>query len=174
MFLLLVGGACGGLDGAPEWSDQDLWLSVHYDTVASGVTDDTLPLQVYYDTTRNVAGYALLWATVTARNLSDQSLVGETRPGGWRFRAFGNEERTGDPTWTEGSEWFGPSSIEVITLPPGGTQTFHRRFLPLDSIVARRGPGPFHFSARLWGSVSQGPPKWLTDWIPAGSIDLVP
>lgn len=173
LLLLLIWGACRSLDGAPEWGNQDLSLSVHYDTVAGGIADDSIPLRVHYDITRNATGYPLLWATVTARNQSGRSLVGEAQPCLWRFRAYDNEERAGDPLWGEGSNPFCESALVYIDLPPGGTQTFRRRFLPLDSIVAGRGPGSYYFAARLWGSVGQGPSEWLTDWIPAGSVDLV-
>jgi len=174
--LLLAAGGCGLLEDRQVWNSEDVLLSVHYDTIPGDMTGDSLLLRVQYDTVRNAVGYPLLWVTVSAHNLSGSALVGETNPCGWRFRAYGNEARDGDPIWVEEPNPICQSELISINLPPGATQTFRRRGLPFDSIVAGFGPRTVYFAARLRGRLGNGPGpiEWLTAWTAAGSIELVP
>jgi len=135
---------------------------------------DAVQLSVQYEIVKNSAGYPLLYATVTARNLGSQPLVGVSGGCVWMFRAYDNPERAGSPVWTEGLRTACTDDQWAVELEPGATQTFPTRGLPFDSIV--NGARTYYFAARLRGSVGdeRPPGDWLTDWLPAGSLEVVP
>ena len=147
-------------------------VQVYYDTIAA----TSEPLSVQFDTLRTAEGYPILYATVTATNLSNRSLVGTT---GfychWLFTAYDNGERTGEPLWNgEGKACL--QAAYDINLPAGSTQTFPRTWLDFAAITKTRGPGTYYFAARLrgWLDGEDPPSRWLTERIPAGAVVLLP
>jgi hypothetical protein len=174
---LAAGNAGCGVIGGPDDLTPSLQVTVRLDTVPAGPGTSEFPLQVRYDLGTNSAGYSLLHVFVTATNLSDEAITGTTvATCHWMFSAYDNVERLGDPLWAESLET--PCRLQAfdLNLPPGSSQEFPMRSLPFDSIVGTRGPGTYYLSARLQGRLDGDPPpsKWLTEWIPAGSVELVP
>jgi hypothetical protein len=173
--LLVLGtAACGPVGEPAAWTARELSLSVHYDTLPGVAADDTLPLQVTYNVVTNQVGHQMLYATVTAANLTGQALVGITgRYCNWMFDAYASPDLSGEPLWSDGSSVC-PAAAMPLRLEAGATQVFPARWLPFDSIVGSRGPGTYYFGARLQGSIDGGADRWLTERLPAGRVQLVP
>jgi hypothetical protein len=161
---------------------DEVQLQVYYDTVpredSVPLSSGDLPITIVFDTVRNSVGYPMLHAHVTATNLSNRSLIGWTGTDcwGWWFRVYDNPEREGEPVWTP--RWCRGVPID-LTLPPGGTQRFPPVFIYTQAILDGHGAGTYYLSARLQGELGNdtlgtGGSYWLTDWIPAGAVNLVP
>lgn len=181
--LLAAGCASSGEpDGGAVLRAEDVRLQVYYDTVpredSVPLVPGDLPITVVFDTVRNSVGYPMLFAHITATNLSDRSLIGWTGTDcwGWWFRVHDNPEREGEPVWTPR---FCRGSQVPLNLPPGGTQRFRPVWIHTGAVLDGHGPGTYYLSARLQGTVGRdtlgsGGSYWITDWIPAGAVTLVP
>lgn len=178
--LLIVAAAAGcGSSGEPSggglWRAHEIRLQTDYDTTPPA---GEIGLDVEFDTVLTPRGDPMLYARVSATNLSDRDLVGETgKYYHWRFTAFGNGERAGEPLWNDEPQvGVYPSAGWSIRLPVGATQVFPNVALDFDAIIGTRGPGTYYFGARLWGWLEgRDPPGgWLTERIPAGAVVLLP
>jgi hypothetical protein len=166
--------ACADSAG-PRWHPDALHLSVRYEAFVSGSAS---PIAVAYDSLRTPSGDLRIRATVTLTNLGDDVLSANILSGSaWAFRAYDNPDRSGDPVWGDDFTEFptGPIGYTLqggpLHLPPGETEEFLPRFIPAGSIVRRGGgAGTYYLAARLRDSDW----AWVTDWLPAGSIELQP
>jgi hypothetical protein len=170
-----VAAGCGS-GGEPlagtHWSAQEVQLQVAYDTVPP---DPDTPIAVEFDTLRNALRHPILYARVTATNLSGRDLVGLTGAScHWMFTAYDNPERAGEPLWSGEGRACSLGALP-LDLPRGGTQVFPSTYLDFDEITRTRGAGVYYFAARLRGMLGDEPPsRWLTERVPAGAVVLVP
>ena len=181
--VLAIGcGSSGEPNGGSVLRADEVRLQVYYyDTIpredSLPLWPGDLPITVVFDTVRNPVGYPMLHANITATNLSNRSLIGWTGTDcwGWWFRVHDNPEREGEPVWTP--RFCRGYPIDLM-LPAGGTQRFPPVFIYTQAILESRGPGTYYLSARLQGKLGSdtlgtGGSYWLTDWIPAGTVNLV-
>lgn len=176
-------GSTGEPSGGGLWRAHEVRLQTDYDTTAPA---GDVALDVEFDTLRTPRGDPRLYARVSARNVSDRDLVGETGLcRHWRFTAYDNAARAGTPLWSgeDPDSGFCPLAALLIRLPVGATQVFPTVALDFGGIIGTRGPGTYYFAARLWGVTNptpdaltgRDPPMgWLTERIPAGAVVLLP
>jgi len=172
-------GACGVVGDPGEWRAADLHLSAQLDTVPAQDTlnesgeRDILTVKYEYTERRNE-----VYVTLTLTNQSGRVLSGSTHGQGcyWMFRIFTDPDRTEDPIWSD--EWEHPictfGSELLLDLQPGESITFHQRTLHLNTMIGNGGPGAYYLSARLEGTPPGGKHGWLTEWLPAGQVLVVP
>jgi len=174
VFIAIAAAGCGSTgeaSGGGLWRTHELRLLADYDTTPPA---GEIGLDVEFDTVLTRGGDPMLYARVSATNLSDRDLVGVT---GlyyhWRFTAYDSAERAGEPIWNgEVEEGPIPDAALFIRLPVGATQVFPPVYMP--GFIRTPGPRTYYFAARLWGWLRDPPGGWLTERIPAGAVVLLP